>query len=300
MPDISLRFQKDMLVLSAPIAAALSRQGVDAAYDLEYLNLVEPEAVHNALRMESIAGAQCLVANTEGITSARLTHRGMQDNQKELAQTSLDAVRKLKPQHILVEIGPCGLPLDGSSMASLNENRDQYANAARLFEGEVFDAFLLNGFTKAADLKCALMGVRKVSDQPLFASVEVDAQGMLLGTSVSLEEAFALMEEYGASVAGFATKAPIEQACALAARACAVVSLPVMVSLHVAEHAPKQGGATPENPYYCPDVMIDAATQLRGVGAQFLRAIGAATPVYTGALAAASDGFDVIIERESC
>jgi len=33
MPDIELRFHKDMLVLSAPIDAALARQGIDAARD---------------------------------------------------------------------------------------------------------------------------------------------------------------------------------------------------------------------------------------------------------------------------
>ena len=50
MPDIALRFHKDMLVLSAPLAAVLARQGVDVARDLEYLNLIEPEAVRDALR----------------------------------------------------------------------------------------------------------------------------------------------------------------------------------------------------------------------------------------------------------
>ena len=37
MPDIQLRFHRDMLVLSAPIDALLARQGVDAALDRQYL-----------------------------------------------------------------------------------------------------------------------------------------------------------------------------------------------------------------------------------------------------------------------
>ncbi|MEG1906684.1 MAG: methionine synthase [Gordonibacter sp.] len=293
MPDISLRFHKDMLVLSAPLTAVLARQGIDTARDLEYLNLVEPEAVRDALRLESLAGAQCLVANTEGMAPARLAHQGMEDNLDALAHSALATARGLRPQHLLVEIGPCGLPLDGSSASSLNENRDQYARAARAFAGEEFDAFLLSGFAGASDLKCALMGVGQVSDRPVFASVEVGADGFLLDGRTSLEEAVALMGEFGASVAGFATGAAPRQAAALAGRACAAGYLPVLAQLRVAAHAPKQGEATPENPYYCPDTMVQAAALLRAAGVQFLRATGEATPAYTGALAATTEGFDV-------
>ena len=270
MPDIALRFHKDMLVLSAPLAAVLSRQGVDVARDLEYLNLIEPEAVRDALRLESIAGAQCLVAGTEGIAPARLAHHGMEDRLGDLARAALGIVESLKPQHVLAEVGPCGLPLDGSSAASLNENRSQYARAARAFEGAALDAFLLGGFANPVDLKCALMGLR---------------------------QAVALMGEFGASVAGITTGAPADRAAELVERACASTDLPVLVQLRVADHAPRQGASTPENPYYCPDVMVDAAARLRAAGAQFLRAVGDATPAYTGALAAATDGFDVVAPR---
>ena len=292
MPDIALRFHKDMLVLSAPLAAVLARQGVDVARDLEYLNLIEPEAVRDALRLESIAGAQCLVAGTEGIAPARLAHHGMEDRLGDLARAALGIVGSLKPQHVLAEVGPCGLPLDGSSAASLNENRSQYARAARAFEGAALDAFLLGGFANPVDLKCALMGMRQATDLPVFATIDVDGEGR-----TTVEEAVALMGEFGASVAGITTGAPADRAAELVERACASTDLPVLVQLRVADHAPRQGASTPENPYYCPDVMVDAAARLRAAGAQFLRAVGDATPAYTGALAAATDGFDVVAPR---
>ena len=160
MPDIALRFDKDMLVISAPVSSALARQGVDVDRDLELITVLEPDSIQEAMRLESMAGAQCLATSTVGITPARMTQVGMEDRAHDVARASLEVLRPLKPQHVLVEIGPCGLPLDASSKASLNENRDQYARAARLFEGEQFDAFFLNGFTTASDLLCALMGVR--------------------------------------------------------------------------------------------------------------------------------------------
>lgn len=294
MSDIALRFHQDLLVLSAPVAATLTRQGIDADRDLEYFTLVEPEAVRDALRLEMIAGAQCLVVPTEGITPARLAHHDMEQRGSELAAASLAIARALNPQHVLVEIGPCGLPLDASSAPSLNENRDQYARALRLFADGGFDAVFLNGFTNLTDLKCALMGARQASDQLLFASVDILADGRLADGHGLLEEAVALMGEFGASVAGVATAASLEDAVALVRRMCAVNSLPVLIQLQVVEHAPKQGSATSDNPYYHPDVMVEAAMGLRGAGAQFFRAVGQATPAYTGALVAATEGFDVV------
>lgn len=202
MPDIELRFNRDMLALSAPADAVLERQGINAARDRQYLNLMEPDAMRDAQRLEVMAGAQCLVTSTEDITSARLAHLNMSGDAARLAQAALDIANELKPQHVLAEIGPCGLPLDPSSKASLNENRAQYADAARAFGDGAFDAFFLNGFTNISDLKCALMGVAQVSGKPVFASVtigELNAAGTDAGTIGPDAGASAVSEELGDS-----------------------------------------------------------------------------------------------------
>ena len=71
------------------------------------------------------------------------------------------------------------------------------------------------------------------------------------------------------------------------------VDAPILVQLVVRERAPRQGGPTPENPYYCADAMEGAAVKLYAAGVQFLRATGQATPAYTGALVATVSGLDV-------
>lgn len=298
MPDISLRLNKDMLVLSSPVESALARLGVDTARDVELVTLLETENVEDVLRMEVAVGAQCVVAPTAGITSARLAHTGFQDRAEQVATAALGAARTVQPQHLLVEIGPCGLPLDRASKASLNENRAQYTDAARLFANEEFDAFFLNSFTNCDDLQCALMGVRQVSDAPLFASVNVGADGVLASGRGTIENAAEIMAEYGATVAGFATAATAGEATTLAKRAASACDLPLLAQLEVCERNDKQGGATPENPYFCADTMVEAAVQLRAAGVQFLRAVGEATPAYTGALAVAVMGFDAVLSDD--
>ena len=126
MPDIDLRLHKDMLVLSAPVLPALQRLGVDVERDAELTLLLEPDTYEDFYKMEAIAGAQCMVAGTGSFTSARLTRVRMEERAADLVRLSLEAVSSVKPQHVLAEIGPCGLPLDPSSKASLNENKDQY------------------------------------------------------------------------------------------------------------------------------------------------------------------------------
>uniref|UniRef100_UPI0015563A75 homocysteine S-methyltransferase family protein n=1 Tax=Adlercreutzia sp. ZJ473 TaxID=2722822 RepID=UPI0015563A75 len=298
MPDIKLRLNKDMLVLSTPVLSTLARLGIDVERDVEFTLLLEPDTLEDAYKLESIAGAQCLVAATASVTPARLARAGMEDRAAEVVSAALGAVRAQVPQHVLAEIGPCGLPLDASSKASLRENRDQYARAGRLFAQEEFDAFFLNGFATCDDLKCALMGLRKVSDAPVFASVDVAADGTLRSGRGTLEEAVAIMEELEVSVAGFATGAPQEAAVDLARRAAGATALPLLAQLEVRERNARQQGPTPENPYYAPDAMVAAADALRAAGVQFLRAVGDATPAYSGALVATTMGLDAVV-RES-
>lgn len=293
MPDVSLRFHKDMLVLSSPVSAALDRLEIDVEHDFEMTMLLEPETIEGTYELESMMGVQCMVAPTATLTKARLAHSGMEDRAVDLARIALSSVRKLKPQHVLVELAPCGLPLDPSSKASLVENRDQYANFARLFAREELDAFFLNGFATCDDLKCALMGLRMVSDAPIFASVDVFADGALASGRGTIEDAVAVMQEFEASVVGFATKAGQSEACDLAVRVSEVSDLPLLVQLDVVERNTRQQGPTAENPYHCPDSMMAAADALRGKGAQFLRAVGNATPAYAGVLVATTTGLDV-------
>lgn len=308
MADIQIRFNKDMLVLTSPVEDALARLGMTNPDDCAYTLLFEPEVIEEIYKLEAITGAQCVVADSALLTPARLAQVGMGKDAQAMAQHAMDIAASVKPQHLLVEIAPCGLPLDAASKASLVENRDQYSSAARLFTDAetAFDAFFLNGFSRVADLKCALMGIRRVSDKPIIASVPLDENGVLVRKATygaganlapleeTIEEAAAAMADLGADVAGFATAAAPDTAVQLLDRIHAACDLPTLVQLDIRHRDPEQEAPTPDNPYCDPDTMVDAADVLRDAGAQFLRAIGDVTPAYTGALVAATDKLDVV------
>lgn len=296
MADIQLRLHKDMLVLTAPVDFALERQGIDMTEDAEYISLMEPETVRDALRYEVMAGAQCLVTNTEGICPARLAHKRVEDRIEEFAQAALEHAAECKPQHTVCEIGACGLPLDPSSEASMEQSMSQYARAAAAFGEEGFDAMLLNGMRTVADIQCAVAGVRRVYDGPVMASINIDADGLYDGGGI--EEAVAAMAQ--ADVIGFASEAPQDVLCEVVRRASALTDKPILVQIGVRAATAMEkrraslGSAIPGKPYALPDALADAALALRAAGAQFLRATGEATPAYTGALVVATMGADCV------
>ena len=305
MADLELRLNKDMLVMSSPVLRALDLLGMTSLHDQAYALLFEPEVIEEVYKLESMTGVQCVVADTAMIVPAELARLGMRDDAQAMADNAIKLAQAVKPQHVIVEISPCALPLDASSKSSLLENRDQYTRAAKLYDDASFDAFFLNGFTRVADLKCALMGIRKVSDKPIIASVDGEgvlrrrcaasvAAGSESAMQESIEDAIYAMEDLGADVVGFASGAPVDDLVALTNRARMSCGLPTLVQLDVASRDPEQQAPSYKNPYFDPDTMVDAAEALRAAGAQFLRAVGDASPAYTGALVAAVDRLDVI------
>ena len=260
MPDIQLRFHRDMLVLSSPIAPVLARQGFELDGDVEYATLMEPEAVEDALRLNLMAGVQCLVTETAGMTPARLAHRGMAERLPELARAAVSCAAKLRPQHVLVELGPCGLPLDASSKASLNENRDQYARAARAFEGLSLDGFFLNGFSSPSDLKCALWVCARSAALPVFASVNAGRR------HVGRRSATASMRRLTmAGVRGERGRLLHAGPRRASLRACAAGGEAARLCSRSRRRGAQPWSASGDagNPHHRPDVMMEASQQLR-------------------------------------
>ncbi|MGI6046222.1 MAG: homocysteine S-methyltransferase family protein [Eggerthellaceae bacterium] len=295
MADIALRFNKDMLVLSAPLENTMMRQGIDYDRDWTYISLMEPESTEDAVRLESMSGAQCLVTPTKNITPAQLSHENMRDALSALARANVEMLKAAKPQHILCEIGPCGLPLDESDKNSLNENKDQYARAAKAFADLQVDGLFFNGFRRIADLKTALIGARKVCDLPIFASVILDETGKVGDYEESFDEALAVMQDFEAAVAGFEVDADLATIAGLASYARKHTFLPLLVQIPAHRSESKRPMHEEVGNFASADDMVEAALCLRAQGVQFLRATGNASPAYSAGLAAATMGLDVVL-----
>lgn len=294
MPDIQLRFNRDMLVLSTPIDYQLKAQGFDQPSDREYVALLEPELIEECYKLEDVLQTPCFVTATEGITDARLAHARFEGRAAEMAQVAFETAVDFTPQHIIAAVGPSGLPLDPSSAPSLKQSKQQYQTAVSSLAEYPFDAIMFSAFSNPADAQCALMGARAVYDGPLMISLAPADDGSF-ADGRTLGEVATMCAEYGADVVGVTSSAPPAMLEALARMVVEAVPGPVLVEIEVRSPDKRQFEPTVENPYPTPDDVVNLAVNLHKAGVQFLRATGAATPSYTGALLVAVMGHDVVV-----
>ena len=278
--DIALRLNREMLVLSGSIEAGLARLDMDVEHVLSIANILEPETIKTAIAPYVMGGVQCLVANTKGCLQAKLAQNNLDARSEEVARAAIDIAKSCKSEHVIVELGNCGLPLDCESKNSLNEFKNQYVSAGRLFDSlDNFDAYMLTGLENSTQIKCALMGLRQASDKPVFVSVEVDAQGKL-NSKEDIYDYAQILVEFGATVAGIEVHDDLATAEKLIKRLRAGCDLPILVEFFV-------DGAK-DKPYYSADEMKDAALMANKAGAQFLRATGDGRPAHAAVLAGTS------------
>ncbi|MDO5329080.1 MAG: hypothetical protein Q4E88_03135 [Coriobacteriia bacterium] len=163
--DLAKRLGKDMLVLSGDVSSSFS----------ELDNIIESDTIKNYYEPYISCGVQCLVANTKNCLKPILAHKKLDDKIEEISKAAIDIVNSLSPQHTIIELGSTGLPIDGDSKNSLLENKVQYVKSARIFENHKFDAYLLSDMRDDTELKCALMGIRQVSDKPIITEANTIA-----------------------------------------------------------------------------------------------------------------------------
>lgn len=295
MPDIQLRFNLDMLVMSSSFDRILSEQGFEDDSDRIYALLCEPEVFQEAFRTEAMIQTPCFVAPTNLITAAHIAYSNFSDCEEDMARNAFQAAVMHKPQHILAEIESTGLPLDPESKVSLKQSKDQYLRAVRIVSAFDFDGVYFTHMTNAFDAQCALMGARSVYDGPVMLSYLLD-QDARLASLHSLSEAVSLADEYGADVIGITTGQPIDTVVSLVETMKKATDKPLIVELVVKQVSQRQFESTAENPYYIASTMFDATTRLHKAGVQFLRAVGAATPSYTSTLSATSAGLNVVLK----
>lgn len=296
MPDIALRFNKDMLVLSTPIDYQLKAQGFTNPGDREYVALCEPDLIEEVYKVEKIMDTPCLVTATEGITRARLAYSRFEKQADDMARIAYEVGSSFMPQHLIAAVGPTGLPFDVTMASSVKQSIQQYRDAALTLSQYPFDALYFSGFSVLGDAQCALKGAREVFEGPLFISLVTSSESDF-SSDVALVEGVRACEQAGADVIGIVSAAKPEVLVHLVSLVRKTTTKPVLCEVFINKKDARQLEPTDENPYPTPDELFGAACALQKVGVQFLRASGAATPAYTGALNVAVQGMDVVEQR---
>ena len=121
MPDIALRFGKDMLVCEGAMGTMLLKAGMPAGECPEYLNVLDPEMVGEIHRYYRMAGANVAISNTFGGTRSKLEAYGLGDRVEELNMAGVAIARQAQPEHVIADVGPCGLLMQPMGSATFEE-----------------------------------------------------------------------------------------------------------------------------------------------------------------------------------
>ncbi|MGN0034253.1 MAG: homocysteine S-methyltransferase family protein [Coriobacteriales bacterium] len=284
MPDLALRFDKDMLVCDGAMGTMLHRLGMPAGECAEYLNVLDPEMVREVHRYYRLAGANIATSNTFGGTRNKLRAFGVEDRLEEFNVAGVRLAQSLDYEHVVADVGPCGLVMQPLGKATFDQVFAQYFEQVTALAKAGPEAILIETMTDIADARCALLAAQAACDLPVIVSCTFNERGVMELSGTDPETAATVLEAAGASVVGLNCGFGPAQARPILQRMARATSLPLIVQPNAGlpEVSPSGEVTYPLKP----DEMGDWARAFREDGAQIIGGCCGSTPAHIGMIAA--------------
>lgn len=229
MPDILRRLGREVLVVDGAMGTMLQRAGMPSGQCPEELNVTNPEMITDVHRAYVMVGAECVTTNSFGGTRPKLAEYGLGDRVEELNRAAVRLARAADAQHVLADVGPCGLVMQPLGAASFAEVFDIFAEQVAALAAEGPDALIFETFTDLAEIRCAMLAARSVTDLPLIASMTFGASGRTDLSATDPETAAVVLEACGAAAVGMNCGLGPEQMLPLVEAMAAATTLPLIV-----------------------------------------------------------------------
>lgn len=292
MPDIALRFGKDMLTLEGAMGTMLQAQGMPAGECPEFLNVLDPEMVLEVHKYYKAAGANCAISNTFGGTRAKLSEYGLEDRLAELNMAGVKIAAQQQPEHVLADVGPCGLVIQPLGSATFEEVFAQYFEQITALAKAKPDAILIETMVDIADARAAVLAARYACDLPILVTCTFNETGRMDLSGTTPAAAAAILEAAGANAVGMNCGLGPAQMYPLLREMAAATTLPLVIQPNAGLPVLDKNGAT----VYpgTPDEMADWAEKYSELGAQLIGSCCGSTPAFTAAIRIAIDERPVV------
>jgi len=281
VPDIGLRLGREVLVVDGAMGTMLQRAGMPSGQCPEELNVTNPEMVLDVHMSYVTVGAECVSTNSFGGSRPKLAEYGLGDRVEELNRASVRLARQAGAQHILADVGPTGLVMEPLGTATFDEVFDIFVEQIRALVAENPDAIALETFSDLAEIRCALLAARSVTDLPVIASMTFGLSGRSELSATDPETAAVVLEACGASVVGMNCGLGPEQMLPLVERMSAVTTLPLVVQPNAGLPVLVDGKTRFPG---TPDEMGAYAARFAALGASMVGSCCGSSPSFTGAI----------------
>lgn len=310
MPDLRLRFHKDMLVVAPLLTPRLFGADTDASDCQEYLNILDDDLVRDTYQRFRLAGAQCAPSNTLKAHRAGLAAFGLENALVDVNRAGVKLAREAGIEHVFAAL-------------ELQAPEQLLEQLLALLSADP-DAILLVGEGNDPGLSAAIAAIRTHTSLPIAAPVSWEPVQTAVGEDAATADA--RRATAGDSTAAGGAQGADEHNVSAANNAdiCYTMGGGFAESLRALERRAEgsaQGEPEQESPIpmVCPqiplptyhneaqrmqaqnhaaDETVDFALAAREKGAQFLGTAPGSSPIFTGALFAAIGGMDCIAPKE--
>lgn len=187
-------------ILDGATGTALMKRGMPSGACLEKWVLENPDAIREVQQNYRNSGSNAVYAPTFGANAPTLARHRMKENvgelNKRLAGLSIEDGKLTGG-----DMSPTGLFIEPYGDTPFDDIVDIYAEQAKGLNDAGVDFFIVETMINLNEVRAAVMGIRQVSDKPIFATVTVDARGRTMSGD-SLDAAFITLAELGVSAVG--------------------------------------------------------------------------------------------------
>lgn len=289
-----MRFGNDMLTLEGAMGTMLQRAGMPAGACPAQMNLLDPDVISEIHRFYRLAGANCAITNTFGGTRAKLDEYGIGDMVRDINMAGVLIAKEENNEHVLGDVGPCGLVMEPLGPATFDEVYAQYFEQIAALAAAEPDAILIETMIDISDARCAVLAGRAACDLPIMVTCTFNEEGVMDLSGTDPATAAIILEAAGAAAVGVNCGVGPEKMYPLVQQMAQVTTLPLIVQPNAGM---PQLDAKGETVYPgTPDEMAYWAQRYRELGAQMIGSCCGSTPAFTGAIYAVI-GHQPVVER---